>query len=82
MNAITHPQKTHCRVSRNETATDPSQMLDVLLALDRMVVEVSMHLYNVKRQDRSQIRHSNRRLHAAVRKQLPRLLIRAMSHEL
>ena len=81
MNAMTHLAKTHCRISRNETAIDPSQMLDVLLALDRMVVEVSMHLYNVGRQDRSQIRHSNRRLHAAVRKQLPRLLKRSRNRE-
>jgi len=77
MNRITHPAKTHCRISRNEPAIDPTEMLDVLLALDRMVVEVSMHLYNVERQDRSHIRHSNRRLHAAVRKQLPRLLKRS-----
>ena len=76
MNAMTHA-KAQCRISRNETAIHPSQMLDVLLALDRMVVEVSMHLYNVKRQERSKIRHSNRRLHAAVRKQLPRLLKRS-----
>jgi hypothetical protein len=81
MNAITHPQKTHCRISSNEPAIDPSQMLDVLLALDRMVVEVSMHLYNVKRQDRSKIRHSNRRLHSAVRKQLPRLLKRSRNQD-
>jgi hypothetical protein len=53
---------------------DPTQMLDVLLALDRMVVEVSMHLYNVERRDRTRIRGNNRRLHAAVRKHLPRLL--------
>jgi hypothetical protein len=78
---MTHLAKTHCRISRNETAIDPSQMLDVLLALDRMVVEVSMHLYNVERQDRSQIRHSNRRLHAAVRKQLPRLLKRSRNRD-
>jgi len=81
MNGITHPAKTHCRISQNEPAIDPTQMLDVLLALDRMVVEVSMHLYNVERRDRSQIRHSNRRLHAAVRKQLPRLLKRSRNRD-
>ena len=81
MNAITHTRKTRCRISRNETAIDPSQMLDFLLALDRMVVEVSMHLYNVGRQDRLQIRHSNRRLHAAVRKQLPQFLKRSRNRD-
>lgn len=77
MNAMTHPQKRHRRISCTEPEIDPSRMLEVLLALDRMVVEVSMHLYNVERQDRSKIRHSNRRLHAAVRKQLPQILKRS-----
>ena len=81
MNAMTLPEKRHSRISRNKPAINPSQMLDVLLALDRMVVEVSMHLYNVERQDRSQIRHSNRRLHAAVRKQLPRILKRSRNRD-
>jgi hypothetical protein len=74
MNAMTHPVRRHPSISRNQPEIDPRRMLEVLLALDRMVVEVSMHLYNVERQERSKIRHSNRRLHAAVRKQLPRLL--------
>lgn len=72
MNAKT--VKRNWQISRTEDATDPSRMLDVLLALDRMVVEVSMHLYNVAHRDRTRIRGNNRRLHAAVRKQLPRLL--------
>ena len=49
-------------------------MLDVLLALDRMLVEVSMRLYNVPRHDRLTMRKQNRHLHAAVRQHLPRLL--------
>lgn len=51
-----------------------NEMLDVLLALDRMLVEVSMRLYNVPGSDRSTVRKQNRRLHAAVRQHLPRLL--------
>lgn len=74
MNTMTQRDKRNWRLSREEPAIDPTQMLDVLLALDRMVVEVSMHLYDVKRHERSTIRRNNRRLHAAVRKQLPRLL--------
>ena len=74
MTAMTQPEKRHGRVTRDESAVDPRPMLDVLLALDRMVVEVSMHLYNVEVRDRANIRGSNRRLHAAVREQLPRLL--------
>jgi hypothetical protein len=47
--------------------------IDLLLALDRMVVEVSMQLYNVDQGDRSRMRRQNRRLHAAVRRQFPRI---------
>jgi len=56
---------------------DPRQMLDVLLALDRMLVEVSMRLYNIPRHDRLTMRKQNRHLHAAVREHLPRLLKRS-----
>jgi hypothetical protein len=74
MTAMTRPEKRNWRITRAESTVDPRPMLDVLLALDRMVVEVSMHLYNVDHRDRSNIRGSNRRLHAAVRQHLPRLL--------
>ena len=53
---------------------DPENMLDVLLALDRMLVEVSMRLYNVPHTDRATMRKENRRLHNAVKEHLPRLL--------
>jgi hypothetical protein len=53
--------------------------VDMLLALDRMVVEVSMQLYNLNRRERSRMRRQNRRLHAAVREHLPRLPQRAKS---
>ncbi len=53
---------------------DANEMLDVLLALDRMLVEVSMRLYNIPRSDRSTVRKHNRQLHAAVKQHLPRLL--------
>lgn len=44
------------------------EMLDMLLAYDRGVVEFSMGLYNVGGRDRDAIREQNRRLHDAVRK--------------
>jgi len=50
-----------------------TQMLDVLLALDRMVIEVSMRVYNLPRRDRSVMREQNRRLHDAVREHVPGL---------
>jgi hypothetical protein len=46
----------------------------VLLALDRMLVEFAMRIYNVPRHDRSTMRRQNRRLHATVREQMPRLM--------
>ncbi|HET7206029.1 MAG TPA: hypothetical protein VFI95_05550 [Terriglobales bacterium] len=45
----------------------PNQILDSVLALDRTVMELSMHLYNVPRRDRVRMRAHNRRLHRAVR---------------
>ena len=57
-------------------STDPRHMLEDLLVLDRMLVEVSMQLYNVNRRERSKMRAQNRRLHAAVRKRLPQLIRR------
>jgi len=67
----------HKMTSQVLPQSDPRQMLDVLLALDRMLVEVSMRLYNVPRHDRLSMRKQNRHLHAAVREQLPRLLKRS-----
>lgn len=49
-------------------------MLDMLFALDQMLVEVSMRLYNVSRRDQFTMRRQNRRLHDVVRRHLPRLL--------
>lgn len=71
---MTHQKKW--RESRNSAPrqTDPAEMLDTLLALDRMLVEVSMRLYKVPRRERFTMRKHNRRLHAAVRQHLPRLL--------
>jgi len=53
---------------------DPSEMLELFLALDRSLVEVSMQLYSIDRRGRSQMRRDHRRLHTAMRNQLPRLL--------
>jgi hypothetical protein len=51
---------------------DANTMLDTLLALDRAVVELSMHIYNLPAQDRFVMRQQNQRLHNEVRKHLPR----------
>lgn len=59
---------------RTAPETDPGEMLEMLLALDRSLVEVSMQLYNVDHRSRSEMRRDNQRLHTAMRDQLPRLL--------
>jgi hypothetical protein len=56
------------------TANNVGQQLEVLLVLDRTVMELSMILYNVPRRERRVMRKQNERLHDAVRKRLPHLL--------
>lgn len=61
------------------SAREYNQLLDVLLALDRTVVELSMHAYNVPRNHQAAMREQNRRLHNAVRERVPRFLSRRAS---
>jgi hypothetical protein len=53
---------------------DVNKALDILLALDRVVMEFSMNAYNIPRRERRVLRKQNQRLHRAVRKHLPRLV--------
>lgn len=53
---------------------DSGELMDTLLALDHAMIEFSMRVYKVPRRDRERMRKQNRRLHAVVRKHLPRLL--------
>ena len=50
------------------------RMLEIMLAFDRSVVELSMGLYNLPGHERDKMRRHNRRLHHALRQRLPRLL--------
>jgi len=50
---------------------DPKRILDILLAFDRSMVEISMGLYNVPRRDRALMRRQNRRLHRALKSYFP-----------
>lgn len=78
MNSIVQQnRRRRHKVSSNMQARDAKLPLDVLFALDRMVVEVSMQLYNVHGRERARMRRENRRLHAAVRQHFPSLLKRA-----
>ena len=71
---MTYENKLKFRESSIDVSVgyDPNTMLDILLALDRAVVEVSMHLYNLPPRDRFAMREQNQRLHDAVREHLPR----------
>jgi hypothetical protein len=53
--------------------SEPNQLLEMVLAFDRMVVELSMGIYNVPRHERFMMRAQNQRLHRAVREHLPRI---------
>jgi inorganic triphosphatase YgiF len=52
---------------------DAKDMLATLLALDRMMVEVSMRVYNLSEADRLLMRKQNRRLHHLFRQHFRRL---------
>jgi hypothetical protein len=79
MNRIAQHNKTRARKLHDASLseTSPGEMLDILLALDRMLVEVSMRLYNVSHSDQLTMRKHNRHLHNAVRAHLPRLIKRS-----
>lgn len=71
---MTQQGERKLRALQNQVASehDLDRVLDILLALDRMVVELSMRFYNIPRRDRFAMREQNRRLHDAVRERLPR----------
>jgi hypothetical protein len=79
MNPTPQNNKTRTRKSQHApiSGTSPREKLDVLLALDRMLIEVSMRLYNVSQSDQLTMRKHNQHLHNAVRAHLPRLIKRS-----
>jgi hypothetical protein len=66
-------KRKHLRL-RNQAVlgSNPNTMLDRLLTLDRSVLELAMHIYNVPAGERFAMREHNQRLHEAVREYLPR----------
>ena len=54
-------------------AKSPYQMAEAFLAIDRVLVEVSMDVYNLKGHDRRKMRAHHGRLHAALREHLSEL---------
>lgn len=66
------PNKHSCPKlrSRSYRAPDLDKLLNQLRALDRTVVEMSMHLYNVPRRERPAMLEHHRRLHDMVRDRL------------
>ncbi len=60
------------RLQTPDGARELHRMLDVLLALDRTVVELSMRLYKIPQRHQVAMREQNRQLHAAFRARLPR----------
>ena len=60
--------------SRGIPASQVDKFLNAFRALDRTVVEMSMHIYKIPRRDRAAMLKQHRRLHDTVRRRLPRLL--------
>ncbi len=58
-----------CFMKRTQVTSqcNANKLLDSLLALDRRVVERSLRVYNIPRQERSRMREQMRRVHQAVR---------------
>ena len=65
--------KRHALCDQRMRQSDAKDMLATLLALDRMLVEVSMRVYNVSEADKLLMRKQNRRLHHLFRQHYPRL---------
>jgi len=65
---MTRPAKKNSGVVIGQvTGHNSTELLDVLLALDRRILELSMAAYNIPRCDRILLRAQNRRLHEAAR---------------
>jgi hypothetical protein len=73
---MSHPNNQLGRNLRSHgiRAGELDRLLNALRALDRTVVEISMHIYKVPRRDRTAMRKQHRCLHDAIRERLPRLL--------
>lgn len=79
MNRITQPRSSRFRAPATRRSK-PNEMLEILLSFDQALMEFSMRVYKISRRERLLMRKQNRRLHAAVREQLPRLLKPRPSH--
>jgi signal recognition particle GTPase len=64
-----------CRGSGLQS-TEFNRLLDLLLYLDRTLVEISMRLYGVPEQHQLAMRAQNQRLHDAVRRRMPSVMSR------
>lgn len=80
---MSQPNKPTWQKLRNSAvrARDVNKLLDALRALDRTVVEISMHIYKIPRRDRALMRAHHRRLHDTIRERLPRFLSKSAAME-
>lgn len=70
------PKTQHLRRPRNRGIPPDNihNLLEVIRVLDRSVVEISMHIYNVPRRQRAIMRQQHSRLHETIRKHVPQLI--------
>jgi len=65
-----YTRNRHASRRQLDHATAHREAADLFLALDRMLVEVSMNIYNLKGRARRDMRAHHGRLHAALREHL------------
>jgi len=66
---MTRPAKRKSGVVSGQVTShsNSTELLDVLIVLDRKILELSMAAYDIPRRDRLLLRAQNRRLHDAAR---------------
>jgi len=72
-----HKQAPRNLCSHSTRRRNIDKLFNTLRALDRTVVEISMEIYKVPRQDRAVMLKLHRRLHDSIRQGLPRFLNRS-----
>lgn len=73
MSPPNRPPRRNLR-SHGLRASDIHKLLNALRALDRIVVEISMHIYKIPWRDRTAMLEQHQCMHEFIRERLPRIL--------
>ncbi|HXZ80940.1 MAG TPA: hypothetical protein VEG30_13505 [Terriglobales bacterium] len=67
---MTQQEKKQRELSNAATAANPTRNLDLILELDRKMLEFCMGIYSISPREKLRMRAQIQRLHAAFKKQL------------